>query len=87
MSYPEHSLVGSYSSAEMQSVYFIAPAEWTEKILWNDSWNLGKWSLGIKFKLFTFYFCVAIYIYTIFFMVMVVVGRGSELSLCASLNM
>ena len=28
MSYPGYSLVGSYSSAEMQSVYFTAPANW-----------------------------------------------------------
>ena len=29
MLYPEHSLVGSYPSAEKQSVYFTAPADWT----------------------------------------------------------
>ena len=28
MSYPEHSLGESYSSAEMQSVYSTAPADW-----------------------------------------------------------
>ena len=30
VSYPGHSLVGSYSSAEVQSVYSTAPAEWAK---------------------------------------------------------
>ena len=35
MSYPGHSLVKSYLSAEMQSVYSTATANWAEVILCN----------------------------------------------------
>ena len=34
MSYPGHSMGESYPSAEMQSVYFTAPAKWAEENLW-----------------------------------------------------
>ena len=33
MSYPEHSMGESYTSAVMQTVYFAAPIDWTPLIL------------------------------------------------------
>ena len=37
VSYPGHSLWGSYSSVEMQSVYSTAPADWEKLIRWLDT--------------------------------------------------
>ena len=34
MSFPAHLLMESYSSAEMQSVYSTAPADWANLISW-----------------------------------------------------
>ena len=40
VSYPEHSLEASYPSAEKQSIYSAAPADYTKKVtgvIWNRS--------------------------------------------------
>ena len=54
VSYPGHSLVGSYSSTEKQSVYSTAPADWTIKTVnLNKIYNLKSFS---NFKYFPDHF-------------------------------
>ena len=52
MSYPGHSLKESYSSADMQSVYSVAPADWA---VWlfvfsNANYSGNGWSFYIELK-------------------------------------
>ena len=42
VSYPGHSLWESYPSAEMQSVYSVALADWARQIWWRDEKRCQK---------------------------------------------
>ena len=50
VSYPGHSLRGSYPSAEVQSVYFTAPADWA-----NIKVSIGKYGNTLNIPSFAVY--------------------------------